>query len=71
MIFFTNWETSQLRRFPAQTLMQPLNRGPIMDHKSHFTIQGSAPGYKWAAERPPAGTSGFAGELVSVRPSVD
>ena len=38
--------------------LQPLDRDPIMDHKSHFTIQGSAPGYKWAGCRCPAAAAG-------------
>jgi hypothetical protein len=46
MVIFYIWGTSRLRAFPAQNTLRPLDRGPIMDHWSHFTIQGSAAGYK-------------------------
>ena len=47
-----------MARVSGPDTLQPLDRDPIMDHKSHFTIQGSAPGYKWAGYRRLAAAAG-------------
>jgi hypothetical protein len=63
MVIFYIWGTSRLRAFPAQTLCSPSTGAPIMDHWSHFTIQGSAAGYKYAGYRRPAAAAGPSANL--------
>src|SRR5450631_2506975 len=49
--YFLHLGNVAFARVPGPDTLRPLDRGPIMDHWSHFTIQGCAAGYKYAGYR--------------------